>query len=271
MNSLQGLNIIFLLVILISTSCEKNETKHQAITFGHTGAGIDEFRAPYPPNTDKSIAYALNILDADGVEVDVRFTTDSVAVISHDSNVESITNGTGCIEEMTWSQIQELDYYKKYKIIQLKDVIDLCMAGNKFLFMDIKVNNECAGVDIAPELVNTAVMDALEGLSVEQKKLITHSSRSYEHVEILEDNDVNKAFETNDVIVGLNVWDWGTIDKLVYRYDQLTVATASNFRTEGIPFCVYGMKGQNQIREAYNLSPDEMITDNIPFTKKIMN
>ena len=46
---------------------------------------------------------------ADHVEVDIRLTSDGVAVLMHDSTVDRTTDGTGPIANMTLAQVKQLD------------------------------------------------------------------------------------------------------------------------------------------------------------------
>ena len=61
-----------------------------------------------PSNTieamDRSVAAGADILD-----VDLRMTSDGVIVARHDRDVASTTDGTGNVDELTWSEVQRLD------------------------------------------------------------------------------------------------------------------------------------------------------------------
>ena len=61
-----------------------------------------------PSNTieamDRSVAAGADILD-----VDLRMTSDGVIVARHDRDVASSTDGTGNVDELTWSDVQRLD------------------------------------------------------------------------------------------------------------------------------------------------------------------
>ncbi|OBK86955.1 glycerophosphodiester phosphodiesterase [Mycolicibacter heraklionensis] len=70
----------------------------------HRGASIDR-----PEHT--LAAYDLALQEgADGVECDVRLTSDGHLVCVHDRRVDRTSSGAGVVSEMTLSQLQRLDY-----------------------------------------------------------------------------------------------------------------------------------------------------------------
>jgi glycerophosphoryl diester phosphodiesterase len=74
-----------------------------AIVIGHRGA-----RALAPENTLKGINVAKNH-GADLVEVDVRLSADGMLVLMHDESVDRTTNGSGKVEDLTFSELRSLD------------------------------------------------------------------------------------------------------------------------------------------------------------------
>ncbi len=68
----------------------------------HRGASADR-----PEHT--LAAYELALQEgADGVECDVRLTSDGHLVCVHDRRVDRTSNGTGLVSEMTLAQLREL-------------------------------------------------------------------------------------------------------------------------------------------------------------------
>lgn len=69
----------------------------------HRGASATE-----PENTLAAFEAALDA-GADAVELDVRLTSDGVAVVLHDPDVSGATDGSGFVHEMTLAQVKRLD------------------------------------------------------------------------------------------------------------------------------------------------------------------
>jgi len=70
----------------------------------HRGASIER-----PEHTLAAYDLALQY-GADGVECDVRLTSDGHLVCVHDRRVDRTSSGAGVVSEMTLSQLQSLDY-----------------------------------------------------------------------------------------------------------------------------------------------------------------
>lgn len=66
------------------------------VIFGHRGAALD-----MPENTLSAFRLCRS-RGADGIEIDVEFTSDEVAIILHDDTVERTTDGTGEIGEISF-------------------------------------------------------------------------------------------------------------------------------------------------------------------------
>lgn len=73
------------------------------LVFGHRGA-----RAYAPMNTIPSFELAL-AQGADGLELDVRLSSDGALIVMHDDRVDATTDGTGYVHDLTLAEIQALD------------------------------------------------------------------------------------------------------------------------------------------------------------------
>jgi len=73
------------------------------LNFAHRGAS-----AAAPPNTLVAFEKAIE-LGADGIEFDVHLSADGVPVVIHDFTVDSTTDGSGRVAEMTLAQLKHLD------------------------------------------------------------------------------------------------------------------------------------------------------------------
>ena len=66
------------------------------------------FSGSYPENTEIAFLEAI-ALGVDAVEFDVRLSRDSVPVVIHDGRVDRTTDGAGSVDQLTLSEIRELD------------------------------------------------------------------------------------------------------------------------------------------------------------------
>ncbi|GFW37381.1 glycerophosphodiester phosphodiesterase 1 [Trichonephila clavipes] len=109
--------------------------------FAHRGGGHDA-----PENTIAAIREAKKN-GADGIEVDLSFTKDNIAVLFHDETMERTTNGIGTLASKTFSEIRELDAasthiyrdrFKGEKIATLEEGIEECLKLKMKLILDVK-------------------------------------------------------------------------------------------------------------------------------------
>lgn len=87
-------------------TCILTSTCATRLVVGHRGAG-GEFANIAPENSLASIRAAL-WMGQDGVELDVRHTSDDELVVMHDSSVNRTTNGEGSVSEMTLKEVTAL-------------------------------------------------------------------------------------------------------------------------------------------------------------------
>ncbi|XP_035228908.1 glycerophosphodiester phosphodiesterase 1-like isoform X2 [Stegodyphus dumicola] len=109
--------------------------------FAHRGGGHDA-----PENTVIAIREAKKN-GADGVEIDLSFTKDNIAVLFHDDTLERTTDGFGMLSGKTYSELRELDaasnhiYRDRFqgeKICTLEEGIEECLKLNLKIILDVK-------------------------------------------------------------------------------------------------------------------------------------
>lgn len=103
------------------------------IKIAHRGASAYE-----PENTLRSFERAIE-LNADMIELDVRYSLDRHLVVVHDSKVDRTTDGTGPVALKTLSELKELDAGKGERIPTLKEVIEHGIGRTKFV-IELKEN-----------------------------------------------------------------------------------------------------------------------------------
>ena len=121
--------IILLLNIVFMLSCQKenkyeikNITHNNILILGHRGMGQ---LYKYPGNTAEAILPVLGI-GANGSEVDIRMTLDSVLVLFHNDILDDRTICKGKVSEKKWAEIRNCKY-----ALTWADV-NLCTADSLF-------------------------------------------------------------------------------------------------------------------------------------------
>lgn len=140
-----------------------HDTREKRImkVWAHRGAS-----AHAPENTMPAFQLA-NILQADGIELDVQLTRDGVPVVIHDERVDRVSDGTGWVKDYTLDEIRRLNVgvhfpaYGRVEIPTLKEVYDYVKTTDMLVNVELKNNvihyemleekilalAECAGIE----------------------------------------------------------------------------------------------------------------------------
>lgn len=132
--------------VFLQQSC--NQMGKKTLIIGHRGAMGHETE-----NTIKSIKKAIE-LGVDMIEIDVFKIKSGEIVVFHDVNVERLTDGSGKIEDYTWTELQNLTLTGNHKIPLLTDVMDVIDAK-------VGLNIELKGTRTAKD-VNAIILDYVE-------------------------------------------------------------------------------------------------------------
>jgi glycerophosphoryl diester phosphodiesterase len=114
--------------VLMNFSCRKDPSLQEERplsggfprVIGHAGMGI---ASKYPMDSFASLTECLS-LGADGTEMDVHLSADSVLVLYHASDLKESTGCEGLIRDLRWDEMRGC----LYKRPVLKDIIPLCSA-----------------------------------------------------------------------------------------------------------------------------------------------
>lgn len=263
---------LIVLVGLISVGCQKESTYADTLVYGHAGTTLYPERWVYPANTLKSIEYAIDVLDADGVEVDVQMTRDSVLVLYHDAYLDDHTKLSGCIQNYDYAQLTGLLVYKsKYELATLDEVMTFCMSRNKSVFLDIKPYNYCDSVLMNVDVFNRSLNRVLEPLTASQRNQIILNTRNQDVLDVITDTSIVISFETENVDLATTIFTSGRADEICISETIATSEIVELFNQANIPFSIFGTKTHAEIRQVMRLNPLRVITDNISYTSKYTN
>lgn len=124
---------------------------NRPLVFAHRGA-----KRVAPENTLPAFEAAIR-LGADGVELDVQYSSDGKLVIFHDLNLEKTSNGTGRVTAHPFEELRELDAGAHFgpefagtQIPTLDEVLDLA-KGKLLVNIELKsleITGARLGVDV---------------------------------------------------------------------------------------------------------------------------
>lgn len=90
----------------------------------------------YPENTLPAFQKAMET-GVDGIELDVRLTSDNELVVIHDETIDRTTNGNGTVNQFTLKELKQFRIDSKYEIPTLVEVIEL-VATNYLVNIELK-------------------------------------------------------------------------------------------------------------------------------------
>ena len=143
----------------------RNESREQFVNYAHRGA------SEYMPENTLLSFYNGIAMGANGIETDVRRTSDGKPILFHDSTVDRMTDGSGRPEDMTYAELLELTVEKNGfcdKIVTLEEFLE------KFSFRDITFAIELKGEGVEKETA-----DLLRKYGMVQKTFVTSFSLEF--------------------------------------------------------------------------------------------
>ncbi len=112
-------------IALLFSACTIDPGDTKIIAHAGTGDGLD-----HPKNSREALLSALEI-GADGIELDVQLTRDSVLVIYHDQDLNSLTACNGIINSMSWIELQECPPQIDGRTFRIERVDSLLLTAAK--------------------------------------------------------------------------------------------------------------------------------------------
>ena len=125
----------------------------------------------FPENTMEAFASAL-ALGADGLELDVHFTSDQQIVVTHDESIERVSNGCGRVVDQPLAQLRSYNGHKTKpesvqmaKIPLLAEVLELVKPTQAMINIEIK-----SGI-VLYEGIEKAVWDLVRDFGMQDRVL----------------------------------------------------------------------------------------------------
>jgi glycerophosphoryl diester phosphodiesterase len=263
-------NFIFIILLLVFTNCSKKENNPIVDVYGHGGISLHRDKAIFPSNSFESIQYAIDVLDADGVEIDVQMTKDSVLVLYHDEKVEFFSNIEGCISDYDYDEIKHLTLDRtKFNIVRLDTVLEFVQSRNKLVYLDAKIYNYCTNSFIKLTSFKYALNQSMQNINDNSKANIILGMKQNSF--LMNIDYPTKCIETSNVKEGILNVKANNYKAILFFDNNLNQETIDMLLTSNIKWGVIGVKDKWSIDSAIKLNPNFVITDNIAYTKRITN
>lgn len=267
------MRLLIAIMLLISLlGCKKYEINLATEVYGHAGTTLKEGNWIFPPNSYASIEYVLFGLNADGCEVDLQMTKDSVLVLFHNDYLFPVIKKDGCIAEYNWSDLKnEKIYGTNRTLTKFSEVLPLFVENNKRVIIDFKAYNACDNGVINTNGFKWAFENALQNLSDDQKyKSILFTSRSAAMTQIME-NSTPKYFETENFSQALYLYEKNFISGVVMKNELLESDSLNLILSSGMDLIIFGGSSRQEIKKVLNFGPNGYITDNAATALSLQN
>ncbi len=251
---------------------------------GHGGSGFDSIDNFFPANARKSILHGVDILGADGVEVDVQMTKDSVLVLYHDDLLETQTNCAGRIADAFWSEIKDCRF--RSNIVFNYDVKETLWTLESLLAdFAAREDSPWINLDVGVPLDFDSDLEAGKYFRTLARQLSSllgqYQAKKWVYVELALLEEL-QHLQSLDVDLNL-VWLVGSIDT-----DLLALTASENFwgivvknkdidkglveeaHRLGLGVILYNVKIRQGTLDAVAKGPDLIETDNIPLLHSVL-
>ena len=171
--------------LLAANACRKDDLNinnlngGKIIAQGHGGMGIFSI---YPMDSPASVLACLHS-GADGVEIDVQMTKDSVLIAYHSADLSESTDMTGAVVSHTWAELSEARFigvpYTEHRLMRMDQFFDNLDDPRRSTFsLDLKVNPDGEADASYMDRYARAVAHLLEGRGITDLVFL-ESQRTY--------------------------------------------------------------------------------------------
>lgn len=251
--------LIFIFIVLFSCSKEKFSTIQ---LYGHGGNGMSIQNSVYHDNSKEAIELALGMEGVNGVEVDVRLSVDGELWLYHDNQLDTETNASGCISEMSSSELSSVTYTtsNKEKLVQFSTLNFELYSGREFL-IDARHYNGCdfsaidyqLFVDKLSELKLAHFSVKFTVLSKFKGWMSLFSAAGFETFYELNSMDEFTQLQAENI----------PFDGVIVKNLQFDASQIQQLKSNSKKVIIFDVRSPKQIKKAFKKSPDGLLTDDL--------
>lgn len=279
---LRALWVLLVLPGLVACTASRPVANPDLVALGHAGSGFFTPISPFnfrPPSSWRGIAHALR-LGADGVEIDLQLSQDSVVMLYHDPRLENSSTGQGCVSQHPVAALTQLRYRGgwPYDWLQREQPITFDTLLARFsrrptfprLHLDLHEDDQC--LPAGQQHANTPALIRQIGRSLrryhvppERLLLVTQEAgtialaRRY----LPAGTGIGLEIASDAFAAGLRLATAEQLHTVVLDADRVTPAQSAQAHAAGLRVVVFGGRSPKDIRRILATQPDELEADNI--------
>jgi glycerophosphoryl diester phosphodiesterase len=279
--------IAYIILLLSFAGCKKptqapNLNGGKIKVIGHGGAGLPGPNSDLQLNSKAGIDKALGLYQADGVEVDVKLSSDSVLFMYHDKQLESTTTCSGCMFELYASELSKCSFKpvtssigEVHYLTKLEDILAQYKNTKPTIFLDLHVDLGCNPSSERKQWYYTTTLYAIDNLlakySAYDNVLIQANSLDW-LLEARAKFPLLKVLLDGDITEGLiNISADNGFAGVASKNMDITKEEVELAHSKGLLVQIYGANGKSSSIEAINKGPEFILADNIPLLQNILN
>jgi glycerophosphoryl diester phosphodiesterase len=272
-------SISFFALVTCFSSCERdaplyevhNLNGDQISAFGHGGMGV-QFK--YPIDCYESIEPCLRI-GADGTEMDVQMTSDSVLVGYHHSDLHEGTMCSGMINDHTASELWGCHFASPFsstlQIRTIGEIFSNTPSRNDYTFtFDCKSYNHESDQDAFRNRFANAIINLADAYSISAEKLYIESPDS-SFLRVLKNkrSDLKLFIYPASFEEGLNIAEKMDLFGITISTTIVTKEQIERAHEKGIRITLFNTRTKDENLDAILKSPDFIQSDDIIYLLKV--
>lgn len=263
--------LLFIFSIILLSSCGKEQYEISNINgnkidvLGHGGMG---YNSSLPLNSLESIQMALES-GADGTEMDVQLSKDSVLVLYHDELLDTRTNGSGKVISQNWEELSAVQYnraaFDAYNVIRVKDVIDELDVSRSY-----SLTFDCKSFPVDANSIGTysqsfarALKRAFDEHELHEKVIIEASS--IQLIQELQqiDSSIRILYYPDSFETGIQVATNMDLYGITISMHKITKEQIEEAHLNGLFVTIWQARTRKNNREAIQMNPDMIQSDKL--------
>ncbi len=267
--------LLFVPIFSFFFSCKKNISLtnlngDKIGCFGHAGMGS---KSIYPANTLQSFEACLN-KGADGTEMDIQVTKDSVLVIFHNDDLSGTTKCGGIIRDMNWDEISTCRInsalFKHLNVISFDEFMKAIDNPFRYTFtFDCKCTAGEGNDNEYYHCFTNAIVKTVQSHGLGQHVFIENPDPAFLNMLKSSDSDLKLFLLTENYESGIetaakNQFYGLSMDSKHISKDQVKDAHDQNIR-----ITLFGVQNNKQNLDAIEKQPDFIQTDDLNYLLRV--
>jgi glycerophosphoryl diester phosphodiesterase len=238
--------------------------------FGHAGMG---FYSSYPVNSWPGFESCLN-RGADGTEMDIQVTKDSVLVILHDEYLQQSTSCSGTVKELNWADINNCNiaskFFKDSKLMSFDEFIKKVPDPKNHIYTwDCKLR--VFGDEAYNKLYARTIVNAINKYDLTDNVFIENPFDDFlQNIKDLKP-DAHLFLLADDFDEGLKKVKQHAFYGLSMHTNKVTARQVTTAHDSAVYVTIYGVLSEKENYGAIEKCPDFIQTDNINYLLKVFS